>query len=765
MKQSTDTLHADILVIGAGLAGICASIQAARLGLDVVLAEKSLVLGGNSGPDAGVHPSGAHRFHAFAAETGIIEELCETAAWQGAKTATDEMHYNSSMLWDGVLDRALVDAGVTVLRSHYARDGIVENGKITSVILEDTGTYHTRTVHVGTAVVEASGDGSVAAKCGAGWRMGRESQKEYGERLAPEEADGVTMGSSVVALVRKTDRPVGFIPPPGTPPFSPGYGDYPSFRPGRLESLRFFFPTETGGQGDTIEDEPEIYRKALDQLYSAWDYVKNIKYVEEARNWELTWVGPRVCKRESRRFWGDYTLTQTDVERGGIFPDAVAYCGFAEDIHYPRPENPEYVRIVYHGIPPIYTIPYRCTVSRDIGNLFFASRLLSVSHIAHGTTRLQRTLSAVGQAVGVAAALCKKYVCTPRDIYSDHLEELQQTLLWKDGTVPGLANHDPLDKARFAQISADDELCFRPDTADRWQPLDPPCGVMLWDWPTRLESTAFLLRNAGNAPAEVKARLLLRRWEQGWKPHESSPGFPYEAVRNEVEWADNNACAIFKEVAQASAAVPPGEGLARFDWNIDLIPKQSTVDEERYLVELSGSDQVSLAVDDRFFDCARFVVRRGDAYEASPCCPVMNLTPTLPLGEAANVIDGVSRRFSYNPIHMWRTSTPAPHALTLRWGSPQEISMLQITFDTLQRTFHEMPLDCGKRAAPQCVRDYDVEVLDGAEWRSVLSIRDNYHRFRRHRLDTPLHTDALRLNVLSTWDAAKPVCVYEVRVY
>ena len=306
----TETLCTDVLVIGAGLAGICASIQAARLGLDVILAEKSLVLGGNSGPDAGVHPSGAHRFHTFAAETGIVEELCETAAWQGAKTVTGEMHYNSSMLWDGVLDRALTKAGVTVLRSHYARDGVVEDGKITSVILEDTGTYHTHVVHIGTAVVEASGDGSVAAKCGAGWRMGRESRREYGERLAPEEADSVTMGSSVVALVRKADRPVAFLPPPGTSKFSPGYGDYPSFHPGPEESLRFFFPTETGGQGNTIEDEPAIYRKALDQLYSAWDYIKNIKYAQEAKNWELTWVGPRVCKRESRRFWGDCTLTQ-----------------------------------------------------------------------------------------------------------------------------------------------------------------------------------------------------------------------------------------------------------------------------------------------------------------------------------------------------------------------------------------------------------------------------------------------------------------------
>jgi|GEM_PF-3361514 len=141
----------------------------------------------------------------------------------------------------------------------------------------------------------------------------------------------------------------------------------------------------------------------------------------------------------------------------------------------------------------------------------------------------------------------------------------------------------------------------------------------------------------------------------------------------------------------------------------------------------------------------------------------MIITPAIPLGEAANVIDGTSRRFSYNPVHMWRAIAPA--SLTLRWDSPQEISMVQITFDTLQRTYHEMPLDCGKRVAPQCVRNYDIEAFDGDEWRAVLSERDNYHRFRRHELAKPVCTNALRLNVLSTWDEAKAAGIYEVRVY
>lgn len=65
----------DMLVIGSGMAGVCAAIQAARLGCSVILVEKDKVLGGNSSPNLGVHISGAHSFHPYAAETGIINEI------------------------------------------------------------------------------------------------------------------------------------------------------------------------------------------------------------------------------------------------------------------------------------------------------------------------------------------------------------------------------------------------------------------------------------------------------------------------------------------------------------------------------------------------------------------------------------------------------------------------------------------------------------------------------------------------------------------
>jgi ribulose 1,5-bisphosphate synthetase/thiazole synthase len=83
-------VQCDVLVVGGGMAAICAAIAAARNGCDTCLVEMDQCLGGNGGPLLGVHVSGAHSFHPYASETGIIEELELEAARRapGASTTT-----------------------------------------------------------------------------------------------------------------------------------------------------------------------------------------------------------------------------------------------------------------------------------------------------------------------------------------------------------------------------------------------------------------------------------------------------------------------------------------------------------------------------------------------------------------------------------------------------------------------------------------------------------------------------------------------------
>lgn len=69
-----------------------------------------------------------------------------------------------------------------------------------------------------------------------------------------------------------------------------------------------------------------------------------------------------------------------------------------------------------------------------------AGRNISVTHVALGTVRVMRTTGMMGEVVGMAASLCKKYQGTPRDIYRYHLEELK-SLMQKGVNKKGLPNN------------------------------------------------------------------------------------------------------------------------------------------------------------------------------------------------------------------------------------------------------------------------------------------------------------------------------------
>ncbi len=772
----------DVLVIGAGVAGVCAAIQAARLGCDVILAEMDAVLGGNSGPNLGMHVSGAHSFHPYAGETGIIDELEAHAAAHGAKTRSYGRHCNISRLWEAELATALNDAGVTVLKRHYAREPLTEGDRIAAVILEDLGTYGTCVVSVRHVVIDASGDGQIAYLAGADYALGREGKDVYGERSAPEQSDSETLGTSITALVRKASRPVPFTPPPGTPPFEPGYGfggydaqgnclyAHAAWHPDAEQC--FLWHTESGGERDTIADEHAIYEELLRQLYSVWNHIKNEAHAEEARNWELVWVSPKAGRRESRRFLGDLVLTQTDVEAGRWFKDGVAYGGYAVDVHHPSGTGLRQAEVELCSVPPLYSIPYRCLYSRNVSNLLLAGRHVSVSHLALGTVRLQRTLGGVGQAVGVAADLCRRYDCSPGAVYRHHLGELQQTLLREDGTILGVPNTDPADLALKAKVIASSEERHGPHRLTDWAPLDRVVGVMRWDWAERLDSVRLYLKNDGEADRTVRLQLRHYAPDRPYKlPHETRDVLDDEPS-NRMEWGNMPEVAAYAHVADAEGIVSAKhEGWVTFGFDgLALVPKDPTSDEACYALLLEPCEDVAWGRDSWRYDYARrCVLEPGQGrFAISPDTHLFKLDPAPPYGEAANVVNGWNRRFSTNPVNMWLSDVdqPLPQWLELQWDAPQRFNVVQLTFDTMRRGYRKMPINTEEMGVSgMCVRDYDLEVWDGERWRTVHSERNNYLRHRVHRLSDVQETNRLRLIVRATNEIGWQVRVYEVRVY
>ena len=102
----------------------------------------------------------------------------------------------------------------------------------------------------------------------------------------------------------------------------------------------------------------------------------------------------------------------------------------AVDVHYQLnlqdEEKPDFLSEALFYNTKKYYIPYRSLYSVNVSNLFMAGRNFSCSHIGLGGPRVMRTTGQMGAAVGLAASICKKYGVTPRDIYTDHLEEYMQ---------------------------------------------------------------------------------------------------------------------------------------------------------------------------------------------------------------------------------------------------------------------------------------------------------------------------------------------------
>lgn len=277
---------------------------------------------------------------------------------------------------------------------------------------------------------DCSGDSILSTLTGAEFRYGREASSEFGESIEPEKADKKTMGMSCLFHVRETDKPQPFSPPEWAYKYKSDE-DIP-FREHDLSSN--FWWIETGGEGDCIHDTDKYRDELLKIAYGVWDHLK--KHGEHgAENYVLEWVGLLPGKRESRRYIGKYTVTQNDVESGGNFEDIVAYGGWSMDDHFPAGiEHKTSYPTIFHPAPSPWGIPFRALCSRNIENLLFAGRNISVTHAALSSSRVMATCSLLGQAVGTAAA---QMILNGENTENINIEKLQKTLMDEDCWLPG----------------------------------------------------------------------------------------------------------------------------------------------------------------------------------------------------------------------------------------------------------------------------------------------------------------------------------------
>ena len=459
-------------VVGGGMPGLCAALAAARRGVKVVLMHDRPVFGGNSSSECRVHVCGAdiHNHNKNRRETGILEEI-----------RLENLYRNPNRnfsIWDTVLyEKIMAEPNITPLLNCSCLEAQMDGDTIGSVTGWQTTTQTRHRVRA-TIFADCSGDAILAPLTGADFRMGRESRAEFGESIAPLEADTRTMGMTCLFQTREYASAQSFEPPAGAYRYDT-CEELPYGAGGHRWWQMGYWWVEQGGEQDSIHDTEKLRDELLKIAFGVWDHIKNrCPNRQAAENWAIDWVQFLPAKRESRRYRGAHVLTQNDIEAGGVFDDVVGYGGWSMDDHHPAGFGSASIgapATIFHPAPSPYGIPYRCLYSRNIRNLLFAGRDASCTHAAASSTRVMGTGCTMGQAIGTAASLALSAGLLPADLLP-RVRELQQELIRDDAYLPGVTQIMP-DKTRQAQLSAS-----QGDPEPVRDGINRPVGVDIHGW-------------------------------------------------------------------------------------------------------------------------------------------------------------------------------------------------------------------------------------------------------------------------------------------
>ncbi|MCD6510480.1 MAG: FAD-dependent oxidoreductase [Thermoprotei archaeon] len=739
----------DVIVVGGGLAGLCAAIAAARHGCKTALIEARPVLGGNSSSLIRVNPTGACTFNSWARETGIIEEVITEYVKRSHLPIRNGL---ITSLWDLTLyEMARAEDNLDLYLDTVVFD--VEMSSSTKI-------GAVRCLQIGSELmyklyadyfIDCTGDGTVGALAGAEYRLGREARSEFNETpiIAPEKADKQTQGSTLMFKSVATNRKIPFKPPPWAEKYPTEDSLYmrwhnPMVMPDGTKVYSGYWWIEIGVPYDTIHQNSEIRDELLRHLLGVWDHIKNYGN-HDAENLALEWIGFIPGKRESRRLIGDYILTEHDVKSQKLFPDRVAYGGWFIDVHtmggiLAKDRPPEHLAgnpdLSDELVVELYSIPFRCLYSRNIENLLMAGRDISVTHVALGTTRVMMTCAVLGQAVGTAATLCKKYGVTPRELCKDgrYLSELQQTLLKDDCFIPDLPNQDPQDLARTAKVVATSHAMLKLEPIGGERPLNVERCLVFPVSEDRVDRVYLWLRSYMDKEMELTIEFM-----------------PVSSI-----WSLNEEPK--EEPVKATTVIPPlYEGWARFDLNASVRPGRL------YRVNVPMKEGLCWAQARPLPGVvAGWKKTYWKRWRHEHVAYALRLDPPSYPFRPENVINGYARPYKWTNIWISDPDKELPQSITLDFGKEVRFDTVYLTFDTNLNleTTRIPPL----YVFPECVRDYAIKILDSdGSLKTIVEVQDNYRRRRVHKFE-PVTTQKLRIEVYNT-NGDPSARIYEIRVY
>jgi hypothetical protein len=429
----------DVLVCGAGCAGLAAALAAARSGANTLLIERAPFAGGIITCAGLPYFDGvARKKDGVIVTRGIPLELLARLGVCKVSDTTIHQHnvpINSIERFKVLADELLqAEPNLRFLYYTMVVDAAMDGDRIREVVLANKGGL--QRIEPGT-VIDATGDADVAARAGAPW--------DQSEELMPLSLHfrigNVTLKPDIGNVMLDTDQS------------GPGLtrGEVKSkrfsevlqkaFDEGRLGSfygplISFrFAPNEANVHGTRVKadatDPEDLTRAEVQGRKDAWTMFELWK--EQIPGFEESYYvgsGPYIGIRETRRIVGQYVLTENDIQAERQFADAVATGCWYMDLHpnYPTAGSGNAPVGSLQGLdgfqPSHYDIPYRSLLPKKIANLLVAGRCHSATRLAASSTRVTATAMAMGQAAGTAAALATQMRTTVQELDGRKVRDL-----------------------------------------------------------------------------------------------------------------------------------------------------------------------------------------------------------------------------------------------------------------------------------------------------------------------------------------------------
>ncbi|MDQ0646521.1 hypothetical protein QFZ53_000717 [Microbacterium natoriense] len=729
------TKHVDVVVIGGGPAGVAAAVAAARNGARVALVNNRPVLGGNSSSEIRVWIVGgtAHGAQKFARETGIMGELFLENQWRNPE--------GNPILWDHVLlDLVRAEKNISLFLNTDVRDveadGPEDDRSIRSVTGWQTGSEKLIRFEA-PMFIDCTGDGLVGFLAGARFMTGREDRGIHGEPWAPETADDDMLGSTILFYTKDAGEPVRFVPPGITKDIAAAGIPIHRHIDTAMNGCDYWW-IEWGGQLDAVDDNEAIRDELWGVVFGIWDHIKNSGEFD-AETLTLEWVGSIPGKREYRRFVGDHVLTQQDILDQTRFDDAVGFGGWSIDLHPPGGVYSDTAGSIHLHGPGLYEIPFRSLYSVNVSNMLMAGRDISASHVAFGTTRVMATCAVTGEAAGTGAALAVRHGLSPRRLLEDRREDLQSTLVRQDASILGVPWRDDRDLALTATATASSTLTelSTTDAGDR----DADATVSLADADFALllpvDPRLDVLRIELEATAETIATV--ETWGAG-------SGLNHIPVQR---------------LSAQDLAVPVGRG--PLEVRVDHVPDEPG--DVLVVIRRDPALSIRVGAERPPYGVLALLSREPGLVQDSPQTnawsavelrrrsPRFSVEPATTAYGAQKVVGGLARPF--DGPNLW-ASAPMRDGVEewveLRWAERQVIGRIELIFnddvdeDIVNLHHHRTPF----LVMPELVRDYRIEVEQGAAWVAVDQVAGNRMRRRVHALTRSVEASAVRVVVTAT---------------